>query len=169
MKKAFSILAALAVFSLSVTAQSTFKKDDKLVEGTVSYSKSTGSDAEYSIAPSLGYMVTDKVAVGVTGEFVKTTSGEVNNFGIFGRCYFLNVGKSLKVFSQLNAGRSYDRFATDLGLGANYFVTKNLALSASLAQLVSYNTGDGVSNFSVGFTGVNNPISAAKFGVLYRF
>jgi len=169
MRKVFSILAALVVFSLSVTAQSALKKGDKIVEGTVSYSKSTGSDAEYSIAPSIGEFVTDKVAVGVTGEFVKTNSGEVNNFGVFGRCYFLNVGKSLKVFSQLNVGRSFDRFATDLGLGANYFVTKNLALSANLAQLVFYNVGDGVSNFGIGFTGVNNPISAAKFGVLYKF
>jgi len=165
MKKVFSILAALAVFSLSVTAQSTFTKGNKIVEGTVSYSDTTGKASTFLVAPSIGYMVTDKVAVGVTGEFTKN----VTNFGAYGRCYFLNIGKSLKVFSQLNVGRSSDRFATDLGLGANYFVTEKLALSASLANLASYNTGDGVSNFSVGFTGVNNPLSATKFGVLYKF
>lgn len=162
MKKVFSILA-LAVFSLTATAQS---KGEKLVEGTVSYSKSTGSDAVYSVAPSVGYMVTDKVAVGATGEF---TTGKFTDFGAFGRCYFLTVGKSLKVFSQLNVGRVSDKFQTDLVLGANYFVSKKLAVTANLTQLASFNTSNGVSNFSVGITGVNNPFAATGFGVLYKF
>ena len=165
MKKVFTILAALCVFSLSVTAQSNFSKSDKLVEGTVSYSVSTDSKGQYAIAPSIGYMVTSKVAVGVTGEFTNS----VTNFGAYGRCYFLTVGKNLDVYSQLNVGRVSDRFSTDLGLGANYFVTKKLALSAGLSRLISYNTGDGVSNFSIGFSGIDNPIAATKFGLLYRF
>jgi len=165
MKKVFSILAALVVFSLSVSAQSNLSKSDKLVEGTVSYSTSTGTKGQYAIAPSIGYMVTNKVAVGLTGEFTNS----VTNFGAYGRCYFMNVGKNLNVFSQLNVGRVSDRFSTDLGLGANYFVSKKLALSAGLSQLISYNTGDGVSNFSIGFNGIDNPIAATKFGLLYRF
>lgn len=58
-------------------------------------------------------------------------------------------------------------FNANLGLGVNYFVTKDLALSANLANLAGYNFE--TESFNVGFDGVNNPLTEAKFGVLYKF
>lgn len=58
-------------------------------------------------------------------------------------------------------------FNANLGLGVNYFVTKNLALSANLANLASYNFE--TESFNVGFSGVENPFNTTRFGVLYKF
>jgi hypothetical protein len=58
-------------------------------------------------------------------------------------------------------------FNASLNLGVNYFVTKNLALSANLANLAGYNFE--TESFNVGFDGVDNPFTTSKFGVLYKF
>lgn len=177
-KVKFVVVAMLvSLFAISgVKAQNTFKKSDKIVEGTVSYSKSTGADAEYSFSPAVGYFVTDRVAVGVAGEFGKSADGDVTNFGAYARCYFLNIGQNFKAYSQLGlgsnttkvAGVKASEFAAGVGLGANYFVSKKVALSAHIADLVSYTSADGNSNFSLGFTGFNNPIAMSKFGILIK-
>ena len=178
-KVKFVVVAMLvSLFAISgVKAQNTFKKSDKIVEGTVSYSKSTGTDAEYSFSPAVGYFLTDRFAAGVTAEIGKSADGEVTNFGAYGRCYILNIGQNFKAFSQLGigsnttkvAGVSTSEFAAGVGLGANYFVSKRIALSAHIADLISYTSGDGNSTFNVGFTGFNNPIAMGKFGVLVKF
>lgn len=166
MKKLFTILTVLIALSTSVTAQSTFSKGDKILEGMASYSKESGKDAQWSIGPKVGLFLTDKFAIGLTGSFSDADSGKVTNYGVYGRCYFLNVGKRLNVFSELNVGREDYMFSTNLGFGANYFLTKNFALSANLFNLASYKTGDGKSDFNLGFNG--DPLSMTKFGVLVR-
>lgn len=175
MRKVFSILAALVVFSLSVTAQSTFKKSDILAEGTVSY-VTKSSEATWSVAPSVGYMLTSKFAVGAMGTFgeIDSKNETVANFAVFGRCYFFDLGRNFKFYSQLNVGQNSSKdssgrvtsFATSLGMGVNYFLSKNIALSANLCELASYNSRN--SNLSLGFSGVNNPLSQATFGILVR-
>lgn len=175
MKKVFSILALAAIISCSATAQSTFKKSDKFAEGTASYSKAEGSDGTYGVQPTIGYFVNDKIAIGLTGNFAKGTDSKTSNIGAFGRLYFLNLGKNFKVFSQLSVVSSSETVASekttgvgfDMGLGMNYFFTDRLALSTNLAGLMSYNSGD--SEFNIGFNGVNNPLVAPSFGVLYKF
>jgi outer membrane protein len=170
MKKILLILVAM--LGLTATAQTGFKKSDKFVEGTFSYAKEKGVDATYGLAPTVGYFVTDKVAVGVQVETSKTTEGKQFSAGVFGRCYFLNVGKDFKVFSDLSVKNTNptvgDSFVTtNLGLGVNYFLTKNLALSANLANLAGYNFE--TEGFNVGFDKVTNPFTTPKFGVLYKF
>lgn len=181
MKKQIKLTILGSILSLlsltTVNAQSTFKKADKIVEGTVSYAKSTDIKATWSLNPTVGYFVTDKVAVGLSGQFGEDAGTKTTNVGVFGRCYFLSLCKNTLVYSQLNAstnatnvsGNKSTSFTSDLGLGANYFVNKNLALTIGLANLISYQSIDSKSTFSVGFTGINNPLSAAKFGLLYRF
>jgi outer membrane protein len=168
----------LSLLSLNtVSAQSTFKKADKIVEGTVSYTKSTDVKATWSLNPTVGYFVTDKIAVGLSAQVGEAGETKTTNVGVFGRYYVLNLCKGILVYSQLDltnnttgvSGKSTSSFTSNVGLGANYFVTKNLALSMGLANLISYQSVDSKSTFSVGFTGINNPISAAKFGLLYRF
>lgn len=174
--KKVALFFALMFTVLITSAQ--FKKADKFVEGTVSYSKSTGADAIYGIQPTLGYFVTDRFAVGASGEFGKNKDGvKTTGVNAFGRCYVLNIGKNLKTFSQLNvgttsvdnAGIKTSAFGINVGLGVNYFVSSKLALSMHVADLMNYTSVESNSTFTIGWTGVNNPLSAAKFGVLYRF
>ena len=172
------VLAALiSVAAISgASAQNTFKKSDKILEGTVAYSKSTGADAEYAFSPSVGYFLTDVFAVGVAADLGKSAEGDVTNIGAYGRCYFMNVGQNLKVYSQLGLASNTTKvaevktsvFAAGLGLGVNYFVSKKIALSANVSDLISYTSSEGSSNFSLGFTGINNPISMGKFGILIK-
>lgn len=183
MKKQFTLFAAALVLSLTAfttaNAQTAFKKADKFVEGTASYSKSTGVDATYGIRPTIGYMVTSRFALGVFGEASKNETDKNLNLGVFARCYCLSVGKNLQAYSQLDlASVSVTDIATDvkasafnanLGLGANYFVTPRLALTANLTNLVSYTSQDSNSDFTVGFNGISNVLNDTKFGILYRF
>ena len=175
MKKMFSILAVLTILTVSANAQSNFKKSDKILEGTASYVKTEGVDASYSLAPTIGYFLTDKFAIGVAGETAKDDAGvKTNSIGVFGRCYFLNIGKNLKTYSQLTMSNvtindAGSAFGLNLGLGLNYFVSSKLALTLHVADLVDYSDNKSTSTFSVGWQGVTNPFSASKFGVLYRF
>ena len=179
MKKILLIL--VATLGLTANAQTGFKKSDVFVEGSFSYAKEKGADATYSFAPTVGYFLTDKFAVGAQVE--KSNTVDKLGAGVFARCYFLNVGKDFKVFSGLNLNTNAlvldastadvndfitrQNFNANLGLGVNYFVTKNLALSANLANLAGYNFE--TESFNVGFDGVKNPLTEAKFGVLYKF
>ena len=174
--KKVALFFALMFIALITSAQ--FKKADKFVEGTVSYSKSTGADAAYGVQPTLGYFVTDRFAVGASGDFGKDEAGsKTNSIGAFGRCYVLNIGQNLKTYSQLNvgttsvteAGVKTSAFGINVGLGVNYFVSPKLALSMHVADLMNYTSVESNSTFTIGWTGVNNPLSASKFGVLYRF
>lgn len=179
MKKILLIL--VATLGLTANAQTGFKKSDVFVEGSFSYAKEKDADATYTFAPTVGYFLTDKFAVGAQVEKSNTT-GKLGA-GVFARCYFLNVGKDFKVFSGLNLNTNAlvldastadvndfitrQNFNANLGLGVNYFVTKNLALSANLANLAGYNFE--TESFNVGFSGVENPFNTTKFGVLYKF
>jgi hypothetical protein len=174
MKKTVLLLAV--AFSAVIGNAQSFKKADKFLEGTISYTKSTGIDAEHSINPTVGYWMTDRFAVGATAELSKSAA-KTTGVGVFGRCQFLTVSKNINVFSQLSlssttedvAGVKTTTFNTGLNLGAYSFVTKRLAITMSLADLVSYTSVDSKSTFTLGFSGVNNPFSTAKFGVAYKF
>ena len=151
MKKILLIL--VAALGLTATAQTGFKKSDKFVEGTFSYEKTKDVDATWTLAPTVGYFLTDKTAVGISVETGNTaTEGKHFCTTVFARHYFLNAGQNFKVYSQLGVSNHNDAdtkayFSTDLGLGLNYFVTKNLALTTSLASLASYD--DSTSTFKV--------------------
>lgn len=170
MKKILLIL--VATLGLTANAQTGFKKSDVFVEGSFSYAKEKGADATYTFAPTVGYFLTDKFAVGAQVE--KSNTVVKLGAGVFARCYFLNVGKDFKVFSGLNLNTNAlvldttrQNFNANIGLGVNYFVTKNLALSANLANLAGYNFE--TESFNVGFSGVENPFNTTRFGVLYKF
>ncbi len=182
MKKQIKLIAVAFLLSLtaftSVNAQIAFKKSDKFVEGTASYSKSEGTDASYSLAPTVGYFISDRFAAGVFGQVGKDGDGvETSTIGAFGRCYVLNIGKNLTTYSQLNVGSSSvndagtktSALGINLGLGANYFVSPKLALSMHISDLMNYTSVESSSSFSIGWEGVNNPFSMTKFGLLYRF
>jgi outer membrane protein len=173
MKKVVLLLAVLLAAFTSTNAQ----KSSKFVTGTVSYTKTTDVDATYSFNPTIGYYVTDKVSVGILGEVGKAGDAKTTNIGVFGRCDFMNIGKSCQVFSQVDITSNSSTVGSikttstsaNLGLGGNYHINKKWALTVHLADLISYESADGNSTTTVGFTGINNPFATAKFGVMYKF
>lgn len=173
MKKLVLVLAVI----LGSTALTTAQKSSKILSGTVSYTKATDEKASYAITPLIGYFVTDKVAVGVLGEYGKTSTEETTNVGVFGRCHFMAIGKNCQVFSQVDLTSNSTKVAdvttksisANLGLGANYTITKKLDLTMNVADLITYENADSKSTTTIGFSGINNPFAVAKFGVIYKF
>jgi hypothetical protein len=174
--KKILLCAALVISAVSFGQ----KKSDKFVSGTVSYTKLTDVKGTYSVIPTIGYYLTDRVSVGVLGEVGKSSTEKTTDLGVFGRCDFMNVGKKCEVFSQLSLMNNSTTLtdstesktectSVTLGLGANYSITKRLSLTVHLTDLIGYTTQDSKSILTVGFSGINNPISASKFGLLYRF
>ena len=168
----------LLIIGLAISTLSFGQKNEKFVSGTVSYSTTTGEKSTYTVEPTIGYFVTNRVAVGVLGEFEESAGTKTTSAGVFGRCHFLQIGKHCTAFSQLEilgnkteTAGSADVKTTNinLGIGANYELTKKLGLTARLTNLATYQTGDGVSTFTVGLGEISNPISAAKFGLIYTF
>ncbi|CAB4143405.1 Outer membrane protein beta-barrel [uncultured Caudovirales phage] len=178
MKKVVLFAMAMIAAVTVTNAQNNFKKADKFVEGTVSYTKSNDVDASYGIQPTFGYFLTNRFAVGASANFAKDVDGvKTTGIAAFGRCYILNIGQNLKTFSQLNVGTATvndggiktSAFGVNIGLGVNYFVSPKLALSLNVADLVNYTSVENDRTFTIGWEGVENPFSAARFGVLYRF
>lgn len=175
-KVGFGLLLCFAIFS-TASAQNAFKKSDKILEGTVSYSKASGSDATYGLNPSFGYFLTDKTAVGVYLGFGKDGGDETSAIGAFGRYYMLSVGQNLKAYTQMTVGNSsvkaegekVSTFGIGAGIGVNYFVSPKIALALDVANLMSYTSQGSNTEFSIGWEGVTNPLNASNFGVLFRF
>jgi outer membrane protein W len=173
MKKVLLLLAVVLTALTSVNAQ----KSSKFITGTVSYTKSTDADASYSLSPTIGYYVTNRVSVGLTGEVGKAGDAKTTNVGIFGRCDFMNIGKNCTLFSQVDLTSNSSTVAdvkttstsANLGLGGNYTINSKWSLTMHVADLVSYENSNNTSTTTIGLDGVNNPFSTAKFGVVYKF
>ena len=168
MKKVVLLLAVLFAAFTSVSAQKNY------ITGAVSYTKATDVEATYSVSPTIGHYVTKHVSVGVTGEFGKAGEAKTSNIGVFGRCDFASLGKSCTLWSQLTltnesattSGVTENEFDANLGLGGNYDINKKWALTMHVSDLVSYESADGSSVLTVGFSGLNNPLATSKFGVV---
>lgn len=175
------ILSMILTTNLSF-GQSNFKKGNKFVEGSVNYSKVNNS-TQSSLNLSGAHFFTNRFALGLTGAMSESkTSG-----GIFGRCYFYEKN-AFSVFSQLTAQTSVETIPIpgvdssvstkcnnlNLGFGLNYFITNRLALTTSICSLVDVTShpnkvGYTQPDIKVGFSGVDNPLSSAKFGILFKF
>lgn len=172
MRKVFLILG-LAICTLSFGQ----KKSDKYVSGTVSYSKTKDVKSTYSISPLVGYYVTDKVSVGVFGDFSKDGADKTTNVGLFGRCDFMKIGKSATIWSQVDLSSNSEEVASvkttstslDLGLGLNYSVGSCLDLTLGLCQLGSYVSSTGSNTMTLGFSGIKNPFATPTIGLQIRF
>ncbi len=152
-----------------------FKKTDFIVEGNLSANTSNDKTNHiktnsFNFNPSVGYFVTDKIAVGLdfnVGNNKKTTNVDQanesyvkgNSFGVgaYGRCYFLELGSRFKTYAQLGAGYAQadgkindgtntidvpktKGFGANAALGINYFVTPKIAINFGLTDLLSFKT-----------------------------
>jgi outer membrane protein len=174
------LFIATALFALQFSNAQSFAKGDKFLEGTFMFKTSDAEDT-FNFNPSVGYFLTDKFAVGAnfTTETTKDSNGNKTNqilgASVFARCYFLNIGEHLRVHSQLGVGTSNDKItetsttSATLGLGINYFISKNLSLTLNAADIFSYESTEGTDSTQIGFEGINNPFNVATLGLNYRF
>jgi len=183
------LFMAMALIALQTSFAQTFSKGNTILEGTASYAASTsaGNPKTTDFSPSIGYFLSDKFAVGAQlgfgSEKTDTDKSSSTSYGVFARCYVLNVGDHLKAFTQLDLGGSNSsntadvkttQFGANVGLGLNYFLSKKLAITTSVGNLLGYTTtkvgdGDSVTATNIGFSGFDNPLMATKFGILYKF
>jgi|SRR5690606_20054636 len=170
----------------------TFQKGDMFIEGSIKIS--TGGDTDYyGFSPKFGYLLNDKFAVGGKLNFssneVESTNEKTNIFGIgaFARYYFLELDKKrFKSYAEAGLGYGRNKYETpvfednsnsitaDINVGLNYFLTKNIAVTFILADVLSYNSvspedGPSSDTFELNINLFENIFDQPQFGLLYRF
>lgn len=208
MKRLFIALFAISGLALTANAQEFgFKQGNGFVEGNVGFHSSNDKNTdtkvnEFEITPKVGYFLTDKVAIGIqlgvsTSKNENSTTGyekKVNDLGagVFGRYYFLELGKRFKTYTEVGVGYATSKTETrpttaantntvkskvlgiGAGVGANYFLTEKIALNFALANVIGFTSEkvDGqkaVTNFGLNAGSINNIFDAAQFGLVFKF
>ncbi|RZJ31852.1 MAG: porin family protein [Flavobacterium sp.] len=174
-----------------------FNNGDIFITGSVGFNSSKTGDAKsngFDVSPSIGFFVSDNIAVGGRVGYNSTTTNSgapgaddakssTFSIGGFGR-YYATPASQFSMFVELglnyhstteNAGDGFDDvkstgFGIALAPGISYFVSDNWALEASIAAL-SYNTdkpdfdgAESTNNF-----GLNVDLSNVSVGVIYKF
>jgi hypothetical protein len=204
MKTKFFVILSMLTFSFANAQQGevdsemnsakgiTFEKGDMFLEGSIKIS--TGGDSDYyGFSPKFGYLLSDKFAVGAklnySSEEVEATRVKTNVFGVgaFARYYFLELDKKrFKAFAEAGLGYGRNKVETppnsdtsnsvtaDITVGLNYFVTKNIAVTFTLANVLAYNSvapenGKSSDTFNLNINLFENIFDQPQFGLLYRF
>lgn len=204
MKTRFLIIATLFTFSFVNAQQQeaeeemnsakgiTFQKGDMFIEGSIKIS--TGGDLDYyGFSPKFGYLLNDKFAMGgklnYSSSELESTNTKTNVFGIggFARYYFLELDKKrFKAYAEAGLGFGSNKteianiedtdnsITADITVGLNYFVTKNIAVTFTLANVLSYNSvspedGPSSNTFELNINLFENIFDQPQFGLLYRF
>src|SRR5690606_19255685 len=123
----------------------------------------------FSLTPKVGYFVADKTAIGVQlgyNQSKNTNYGGTNEtynlsnsmgVGVFARYYFLEVGSRFKAYGEaglgyrsngdeINDGTTTTKFdktntiGINGGVGANFFLTDNIAIGYQFADVISFST-----------------------------
>lgn len=170
----------------------TFQNGDMFLEGSIKIS--TGGDEDYyGFSPKFGYFLNDKVAIGAKLNYesreTEATDTKINVFGVgaFARYYFLELDqKRFKAFGEAGLGFGSNKtefqgvedtdnsITADLNIGLNYFITKNIAVTFTLANVLSYNSvspenGPSSDTFNLNINLFKNIFDQPEFGLLYRF
>ncbi len=210
MKRVFIALAVIAGLSFSANAQEFgFKQGDVLLEGSVGFNSTDNKNTEkkstnFNFTPKAGYFLSDNVAVGVLLNLYSnkiedystggsTTKNNGLGFGVFGRYYFLEIGKRFKTYGEAGLGYSTMKSEVEtggttvtgpktntldfnVGVGANYFVTERLLLNVGLTNLINVGSSKvdvsgakATTNYGVQLGSINNVFSIATFGLAYKF
>ena len=164
-------------------------------------------ESNFNFTPKFGYFISNKLALGAQlsvgsqneedKDLINNTTDELktNTFGagVFARYYFLDLGKRFKTFTEVGlafeSGKaeangtetaSANGFGIGVDLGINYFVTKNMAISFGLSNVLSYGTATAetpgpagaetqVSGLNGNFNVFQNFFDTPTFGLLYKF
>jgi len=199
MKKVL-IIAAIAGTALTTNAQ--FTKGDKFTSSSLGYSSSTMGDwksSSFSLAPSVGYFVSDNLSIGVGIGIGSNSSEDLNpannkvekyedvssfSFGAHANyfftpaekfSFFANIGfdytsKNNKIATDLMPKATYSGFGLSVVPSVSYFLNNRLAMQASYGS-VGYNTmkSDAAGAKSENNLGVNLDMSSIGFGLTYKF
>lgn len=161
--------------------------------------------SDFIFAPKFGYFVSDKVAVGLglsigqeketdySGEKDTYTKGNTFGIGAFARYYFLEVGSRFKVYGEAGAGYAnvggeeddgtdvtktdkINSFGVNAGIGANFFLTQNIAIGYQFADVIGFNSskidaeGAKANNaFHANLNSFDNFFNSGKFSLTFKF
>lgn len=204
MKTRFLIILSMLTFSVANAQQEqvesemntakgiTFAHGNMFIEGSIQIT--TGGDEDfYAFNPKFGYFLNDKFAVGAQLNFssdkFESTNTKTNVFGIggFARYYVLELDKKrFKAYGEAGLGYGRNKVENNAGsndtnsltaninVGLNYFLTRNIAVTFTLANILSYNSvspenGPSSNTFQLNVNLFENIFDQPKFGLLYKF
>ncbi|MFH6997689.1 outer membrane beta-barrel protein [Flavobacterium sp. FlaQc-57] len=204
MKTRFLIILSMLTFSVANAQQEqvesemntakgiTFAHGDMFIEGSIQIT--TGGDEDfYAFNPKFGYFLSDKFAVGgqlnFSSDKFESTNTKTNVFGIggFARYYVLELDKKrFKAYGEAGLGYGRNKVENNAGsndtnsltaninVGLNYFLTRNIAVTFTLANILSYNSvspenGPSSNTFQLNVNLFENIFDQPKFGLLYKF
>lgn len=194
MKKVlFTVVVAVLGFT-NINAQKNesiggFAKEDVYVGGTVdvsSWKYANQKSNRYSISPSIGYFVSENIAIEaslIIGSSEDVYQNDENSFGgALGATYFFspvnqfsfNLGFGLAYLSnkvdQSGGESTTNTFVMAVSPGINYFVSDSFALTASVGAL-SYATSKGDWNGAEAANSfnLNLNLSDINMGLIYKF
>ncbi len=166
-----------------------YNKGDFFVSGSFGYvAKDNGvsKDGTFGFAPSLGYFIKEKIAIGASLGFKNTSttpsggsSSSVSEFGVgvFGR-YYINPSSQFSLFgqaglefasqSQSGGGSSATRFGLALKPGLNYFVSDRFSLEATLGEVGFTSRSGGGGNSTTDFN-FGLDLTQLGIGLNYKF
>lgn len=203
MKKLILSAVAVFAFTFVNAQEETttygFGEGSIFVEGNIGFNSTKDKNTDtktnsFNFNPKAGYFISDDLAVGIELS-LGTAKNEVggaeakeNVFGAgaFARYYFLELGERFKTYGEFGLGfASYKEemagfenkasgFGAGLGLGVNYFITENFAISFGLSDILSYTSvkpdgGEAISEFNGNINVFNNFFTTAQFGLTYKF
>lgn len=192
------ILSAIAVCAFgfanaqdSESASMGLAKGDLYLSGAVNYSNvKTGNNKtnQFTVAPGLGYMVTENIALEGSLGFISSTEDnagvETKNtgFGIAAGAKYLftpadkfslSLGGNISFTSLKSQVGNFDATAKVIGVnvpvGMHYFVSKNIALTSTWGGLgfsTNDNGGNGADSTNEFKLGLD--LTAITFGMIYK-
>ena len=187
MKKVL-LCAALAVFALTTTnaqdedSSMGFSKSDLYVSGSVglaSVSSDGDSNTGYSISPTIGYFLSDNIALEADLIYSDAGTDDSSTFGAaIGAIYFFSPAKQFS----FAIGGGFDYESTEQGVvapklnswfigltpGMNYFVSDSFALRAGIGSL-GYGSSKPDGAEATNTFGFSLDLYDVEFGVTYKF
>lgn len=183
---------ALLTVTVASNAQDGFSKGNIFMSGGIGISSSNDKDADaktsnFAVTPSLGYMVSDNLAVGVglgIGSSKTTVAGNTASeasalsVGGFARYYF-NPKNNFSMFGHLGVNYNSENDKTAevkttgmdvfVAPGFNYWISKNMALEAVIGK-IGYSSSKTDEEGNKGSTdfGLGIDLSSVSFGMVFR-
>ncbi len=204
-KKFYILFIIIITFSTTTYAQEEtqeeteygFNKGDFFVAGALEYggfiSNQTTGDNSLSLAPSIGYFISENISLGIQSEFlvIKPDDFSLNStsVGINGRYHFMpkqrfNVFGELALdYTHQNRDSFFRGFNEEIksisatgSIGMNFFITKNIALFTKF-DLIEFSNSQYESN-DIFFSERNSKINQnsikigpenLNLGVMFKF
>lgn len=172
--------------------------------GSTNNKNTDAKTSEFKFSPKAGLFLSDKAMVGVQlgigsqkAELANPSYQETkfNSFevGVFARYYFLELGERFTTYGEVGVayetaknetttqlgttkGNDINTIGAGLSLGMNYFLTPSIAVSFTLADVLSYGTSKedapgqkAETQFNGNINVFNNIFDTPTIGLMYKF